>query len=146
MFSCQYIWNRTERAHRYFIFPLKPLQYCRSITSICTLSGTSLIGTLKKQKINPDFSIDLKSANLLLTSVFRSAPAEAYVTVSVTMHYDRLGKCVKSNFRKPKKSESLLNASSTNSNKVLSLCAPPLSPIVLVRVKSSRCLAPHQTM
>jgi len=54
------------------------------------LPGTSSIGTVKGVANKfIDFSFNLKSVNLLLNSVLRSASAEAYFTLSMTMHSDK---------------------------------------------------------
>jgi hypothetical protein len=56
---------------------------------------TSLLGTVKGVEYKfIDFSYDLKSVNLLLSSVLRSATAEAYFTLFMIMHSDKLGKYI----------------------------------------------------
>jgi len=64
------------------------------------MPGTSSIGTMKGVENKfIDFSFDLKSVNLLLISFLTSATAEAYFTLSVAMHSDKLSRCVQPTFR-----------------------------------------------
>ena len=77
----------------------RPPLHCTSVISNYMLPGTSSIDTVKGVKSKfIDFSFDLKSVNLLLSSVLRSATAEEYFTVSMTMRSGKPGRCVRPPF------------------------------------------------